>query len=134
MLVSVSYSILYNGFPSTNFKPRRGLQQGDPLSPFLFHICAEGFSALLRDAESQKSIHGVKLARNVALISYLFFVDYTLLFTRASDTEAEEISNILVTYVLYSFRTKDQLGKIRSFFQPKYKFKYAEYAPREVAT
>lgn len=53
-LASVSYSILYNGFPSARFKPSRGLRQGGPISPFLFLICAESLTALLRDAEARK--------------------------------------------------------------------------------
>lgn len=70
---SVSYSILFNGFPSQMFLPGRGLRQGDPMSPFLFLICAEGFTALLRDAESRKLINGVKIGRHVPPISHLFF-------------------------------------------------------------
>lgn len=99
---TVSYSILFNGFPTTSFKPSRGLRQGDHISPFLFVICAEGFSELLRDAENRKLIHGVKIGRNVSPISHLFFADDTLLFTRATDTEAEAIVDILTTYEIAS--------------------------------
>ena len=99
---SVSYSLLFNGFPTRSFVPSRGLRQGDPLSPFLFLICAEGFSSLLQDAESKKSIHGIKIGRNVAPISHLFFADDTLLFTRASETEADHIMDILLVYELAS--------------------------------
>ena len=41
---SVSYSIVVNGNSCDNIIPSRGLSQGDPLSPFLFLLCAEGLS------------------------------------------------------------------------------------------
>jgi hypothetical protein len=39
---SAFFSILVNGVPSQPFSPSRGIHQGDPLSPFLFVIMAEG--------------------------------------------------------------------------------------------
>jgi hypothetical protein len=39
---SAFFSILVNGVPSQPFSPSRGIRQGDPLSPFLFVLMAEG--------------------------------------------------------------------------------------------
>ena len=95
---SASFKVLVNGQPSREFVSSRGLRQGDPLSPFLFIMCAEGLSALLRDAEKRGAIHGIKIARQIDPISHLFFADDSLLFVRASEDEVENVMDILTTY------------------------------------
>ncbi|CAB4280055.1 unnamed protein product [Prunus armeniaca] len=40
--------------------PFDGLQQGDLLSPFLFLICAEGLSALIRYHEERRTLKGFR--------------------------------------------------------------------------
>jgi hypothetical protein len=58
---SVSYRIKVNGELPDPFTPERGLRQGDPLSPYLFLICAEGFSALIEKAEREGKLRGIKV-------------------------------------------------------------------------
>jgi hypothetical protein len=58
-ITSVSFSVKLNGGRSESFLPSRGLRQGDPISPYLFLFCVEGFSALLKQAQIQKEIRGV---------------------------------------------------------------------------
>jgi hypothetical protein len=48
---TVSFSILINGKISQQFYPNRGLKQGDPLSPYLFILCANVFSNLITKAQ-----------------------------------------------------------------------------------
>ncbi|XP_075663965.1 uncharacterized protein LOC142633609 [Castanea sativa] len=48
-----TFSILVNGKPYGMIHPSRGIRQGDPLSPYLFLLCAKGFSTLLAKNEGQ---------------------------------------------------------------------------------
>ncbi|XP_055809510.1 uncharacterized protein LOC129879800 [Solanum dulcamara] len=50
MVCTVSYQISHAGKNFGDIIPSRGHRQGDPLSPYLFIIVAEGLSALLNDA------------------------------------------------------------------------------------
>ena len=67
---SATYSVLVNGEPIGCIKPSRGLRQGDPLSPYLFPICAEGLSGLIKKAEHDRLIHGVAISRGGPCISH----------------------------------------------------------------
>jgi hypothetical protein len=58
---TVSYRIKVNGELTNEIVPSRGLRQGDPLSPYLFLIYAEGFSSLLNAAEMEGKIRGVSI-------------------------------------------------------------------------
>lgn len=69
----VSYSILINGSPSKEFKPSRGLRQGDPFSPYLFLLCAEGFSNLLNREESLSNLSGFRINNLCPPLTHLFF-------------------------------------------------------------
>ena len=55
---TVSYSILVNGDSYGYIKPSRGLHQGDPLSPYLFLLCAEGFHSLIEKEKTVGTLQG----------------------------------------------------------------------------
>jgi hypothetical protein len=87
-VTTVRYSVKFNGTLLEAFSPTRGLRQGDPLSPFLFLLFADGLSALLKHEVDQNNISGIKVCRRAPGISHLLFADDTLLFFRADSTQA----------------------------------------------
>ncbi|KAF5460015.1 hypothetical protein F2P56_019915 [Juglans regia] len=95
---TVSYSLLVNGSPQQPFSPSRGIRQGDPLSPYLFIICAEVLSNLLNLAEARGDISGIPIARGQLHINHLFFADDSLLFCKSNALEMCRLLDILSVY------------------------------------
>ena len=94
----VSYSMLLNGQPVGFIKLERGLCQGDPLSPYLFRMCAMGLQSLLHIAEMEGHIHGVAICLTGPRVSHLFFADDSILFCRVKEEECQKILDILAIY------------------------------------
>ena len=81
---SVTYSVKINGKPWGHITPSRGLHQGDPLSLYLFLLCAEGLSALTKKAVSDRVMEGVSICRGAPILSHLFFANDGIIFYKAS--------------------------------------------------
>lgn len=82
---TVKYQVKVNKDATEVIIPQRGLRQGDPLSPYLFLLCTEGFSALLCDAGKNGSLKGIKLCREAPSVSHLLFVDDSLLLLETNE-------------------------------------------------
>jgi len=94
-LESASISVLVNGSPTEEFKPSRGIRQGDPLAPFLFLIVAEGLAGLVRQAVKTNMLHGLKIGRKEVDISLLQYADDTLFLCENSFTNVVTLKAIL---------------------------------------
>jgi len=88
---SVTYSVLMNFDRVGPIIPRRGLRQGDPLSPYLFILVAEGLSALIHQAVGRGDMHGIKVCRGAPVVSHLLFVDDNFLLCRATVNEVNQL-------------------------------------------
>ncbi|KAK9713574.1 hypothetical protein RND81_06G036400 [Saponaria officinalis] len=81
---SPSYSIAINGEVFGFFKGRRGLRQGDPLSPLLFTICLEYLSRVLETVQKHRLFRFHPLCKSMGL-SHLCFADDLLLFCKGDE-------------------------------------------------
>lgn len=114
-VTTVSYSIIINGFIHGCITPSRGLQQGDPLSPYLFLIYAKAFSSLIHNAARSKELNGISICRGCPYISHLFFANDSLLFCKASSQECHTLIEILRKYEAASGQ-KINIDKSSIFF------------------
>lgn len=76
----------------------RGLRQGNPLSPYLFLICVEGLSTLLRKLTELGTLKGVSTCARRPDISHLFFVNDSLIFCQVTKEECFSLISILKKY------------------------------------
>ncbi|XP_074346242.1 uncharacterized protein LOC141685013 [Apium graveolens] len=94
----VTYSFLRNGEIFGEVISQRGIRQGDPISLYLYILCAEGLSAMIREYEKCGLLHGCKIARNAPSISHLLFADDCYFFLRATKIEAQTLKSMLQRY------------------------------------
>lgn len=99
---SVSYMINFNGKEVGPIFPKRGLRQGDPLSPYLFLFCVEDLSHNLTIAEREEQITGCRVNSAAPSVTHLLFADDSFLFFKASIHEETTVKNILEMYEVES--------------------------------
>eukprot|EP00253_Pinus_taeda_P017716 PITA_17716 len=95
LISSPNFSILVNGTPSKTFTASRGIRQGDPLSPFLFILAAEGLGRFIKKEREANRIKGLKLWGNNLPLTHQQFVDDIMLFGEPTVKEVRHLRRIL---------------------------------------
>eukprot|EP00253_Pinus_taeda_P007886 PITA_07886 len=95
LISSPNFSILVNGTPSKTFTASRGIRQGDPLSPFLFILAAEGLGRFIKKEKEANRIKGHKLWGNNLPLTHQQFVDDIMLFGEPTVKEVRHLRRIL---------------------------------------
>ncbi|PNY11765.1 ribonuclease H [Trifolium pratense] len=96
-----SMSILVNGSPTEDFNVERGLRQGDPLSPFLFLIVAEGLAGMMRRVVEIGRFKGFHVNDNIQF-QILQFADDTILMGEGTLDNLRTIKVLLRSFELMS--------------------------------
>jgi hypothetical protein len=71
LVSTLSFSVLLNGDQLDSFVPSRSIRQGDPISPYLFLLAAEGLSCLLKARTQSSILKGIKVALSAPMVSHL---------------------------------------------------------------
>ncbi|KAL9233090.1 hypothetical protein vseg_008128 [Gypsophila vaccaria] len=95
---TASYSLVVNGDSFGFFKGKRGLRQGDPLSPLLFTICMEYLTRTLQYAAKKYEFKFHPMCKELKLIN-LMFADDVLMFCKG---EAATMMTLLKAFTLFS--------------------------------
>jgi reverse transcriptase-like protein len=91
---TASFSLSLNGGYSESFRGRRGVKQGDPLSPLLFVISMEYLSRLVSLAFQQKKLDYHTKCR-ATRIQCLLFADDLLMFCKANQKSLQGVKAVL---------------------------------------
>ncbi len=100
-------AVLVNGEPTNWFKTKRGVRQGDPISPYLFIMVAEGLSRLTDEAVRNKLWNGLGPTEDgrIALIQY---ADDTLFFCEA---RKKQLRNLKFVWQLFEWASGLKVNK-----------------------
>jgi hypothetical protein len=97
-VTSATFSVRVNVNFSPMFLPTREIRQGNPISPYLFLLCAEGLTSLLKVRGPAFLSRGIRVGIHAPWISHLLFVDDSIVFIQANQRSADRSAEILETY------------------------------------
>lgn len=80
IMAIASYLVLFNGEPTGFVTLSRSIRKGDPLSQYLFLLCAEGLSSL--KVVASQSLHGILTCTNGVRVSHIFLAYDSFIFAK----------------------------------------------------
>ncbi|XP_074322749.1 uncharacterized protein LOC141659720 [Apium graveolens] len=96
--IDVSKAFTQYGQIFGDVRPQRGIRQGDPISPYLYILCAEALSSIIKRHEDVGLIYGCVIARGATPVSHLLFADDCYFFFKAVESEARVMRSIIPRY------------------------------------
>nr|KAJ0194091.1 hypothetical protein LSAT_V11C800426490 [Lactuca sativa] len=101
-LSSARASVIVNGSTTKEFSFERGIRQGDPLSPFLFIMAAEGLNVAMEEAMEHRIFKGITLPKSGPVLSHLQYADDVIFLGSWSTSNAKNLTRILRCFELSS--------------------------------
>lgn len=98
LLESTKMSILINGSPTEEFRPRRGLRQGDPIAPYLYLLIGEVLCKLINRAVERGKYKGVKFDFHQKPVTHFQYADDTVLFVKNDENVISEVKKLLLLF------------------------------------
>ena len=100
-ICTTSFMVSYNGSVNGYFKGKRGLRQGDPLSPYLFVIAMNFLSLMLKKAAADNKFKYHYKCKETKL-THLSFADDLLIFIDGSMESVQHVLMVLREFELRS--------------------------------
>ncbi|KAJ0545597.1 putative RNA-directed DNA polymerase [Helianthus annuus] len=95
-------SVLVNGSPTGEFQYKRGLRQGDPLSPFLFITAMEALHVMMESAKEKDIFQGIKLPRGGPYLTHMLYADDSIFIGDWGENNAKNLKRNLRIFYLIS--------------------------------
>lgn len=93
-LTTVSYTVNVNRELTEPFEAKKGIRQGDPISPYMFVICMEYLYRCLLELQSNKQFHYHPRCKKVGLI-HVCFSDDLLIFSRGDVNSVQQLMLVI---------------------------------------
>lgn len=87
--------VQWKGAKGEYFNAKKGLRQGDPLSPYLLVLCINKLSHLILDFVEASQWDCLKFAKGGPKVSHLMFADDLILFGAAMEKQIDIMLHIL---------------------------------------
>ncbi|KAL9680174.1 hypothetical protein QQ045_018052 [Rhodiola kirilowii] len=95
---STCYSIMINGEMCDFFEGKRGLRQGDPLSPFLFTIAMEGLSRMMQGLNKAEGFYYYPKCHRIKR-SHIMFADDLIMFISGRNSAVEAMKGVVSKFL-----------------------------------